>query len=61
MHKIQQIREWLQVILGPTANVDRYTNEYALARYRNMYGFYGSTIMSLWGAPVLNAPTLLTA
>jgi hypothetical protein len=46
-----QIREWLKVILGPTADVDDYSNSRVVDVYQMMYGFYGSTIMKLWGAP----------
>jgi hypothetical protein len=44
-----QLRKWLGKVLGPTAHVENYSDDYALARFRNMLGFYGSTIILMWG------------
>jgi hypothetical protein len=46
-----KIREWLKVVLGPTADVDGYSNGRCVDVFNMMYGFYGSTIMKLWEAP----------
>ena len=49
--RLRAIRIWLGVVLGPTAHVENYSDEYALQRYRDMWDFYGSTIMNEWNAP----------
>jgi hypothetical protein len=48
-HSTTQLREWLSRILGPTAHVENYSDDYARLRFRNMLGFYGSTIIRSWG------------
>ena len=53
MSQTEQIRQWLKVVLGPTAKVDAYSDAYIHLRFRNMCGFYGAQIMSNWGAPVI--------
>ena len=47
--KIAQIRRWLSRVLGPTAEIERYTDEYVVRRARALYGFYGSNIVLGWG------------
>jgi len=54
MVNIDKIRAWLEKVLGPTAHVERYSDEYCLLRFRNMLGFYGSSIVRNWG---LSFPT----
>lgn len=54
MNRTEQIRQWLSVVLGPTARVEAYSPEYVWQRFRDMWGFYGVEIMSAWGAPPLH-------
>jgi hypothetical protein len=49
MRHVGKIREWLEKVLGPTAHVERYTDDYCVRRMRDMYGFYGSGIFLSWG------------
>lgn len=42
------IRAFLKFCLGPSADIDTYTDEQALARFHDIQGFYGSTIMKSW-------------
>jgi hypothetical protein len=47
----ERVRWWLAGILGPTAKVENYSPEYVWRRFRDMWGFYGSSIMEKWNAP----------
>ena len=49
MRFIVSIRVWLELVLGPTAHVERYSDEYCIRRMRDVYGFYGSGIFRSWG------------
>jgi hypothetical protein len=46
---LQQTREFLNRVLGPTAHVERYSDWYVRLRFRNMLGFYGRAIILKWG------------
>jgi hypothetical protein len=46
--KINEIRQWLQAVLGPTVRVDQYTDERVIQRFDNIKRFYGSRILARW-------------